>query len=62
MAEGIHQRTERVASIDNDVADLFSRGELEEALRFAKAGKLSVERLQPLPDERDTSFIAPTWA
>ena len=62
VAEGIHQRTERVASIDNDVADLLSRGEMEEALRFAKASKLPVERLRPLPDERDTSFIAPTWA
>ena len=36
-ALGLHILNERVASIDNDIADLLSRGDLDEALRFPRA-------------------------
>ena len=59
--EGIHQSNERVASVDNDVADLLSRGDVEEALRFPAASGLPVLRLA-VEVERDFSHVAPTWA
>ena len=34
LEKGIFESNERVASVDNDVADLLSRGDVEEALRF----------------------------
>ena len=36
LARGVYETSERVTSIDNDVADLLSRDEVEEALRFPK--------------------------
>ncbi len=36
LAQGVYETSERVTSIDNDVADLLSRDEVEEALRFPK--------------------------
>ena len=35
-ARGIFESNERVASVDNDVADLISRGRIDEALRFPR--------------------------
>ena len=60
--EGIHQSNERVASVDNDVADLLSRGDVEEALRFPAASGLPVLRLAVEVEQRDFSHVAPTWA
>lgn len=60
--EGIHQSNERVASVDNDVADLLSRGDIDEALRFPAASGLPVLRLAAEGEQRDFSHIAPTWA
>ena len=34
LEKGIFESNERVASVDNDVVDLLSRGDVEEALRF----------------------------
>ena len=33
MIRGVHEKNERIASVDNDVADDLSRGEIAEALR-----------------------------
>jgi hypothetical protein len=33
MTRGVHEKNERIASVDNDVADDLSRGEITEALR-----------------------------
>ena len=62
VAQRVSQRSERVASIDNDVADLLSRGDVAEALRFAEASQLPIERLAVEPAEYDTSALPPTWA
>ena len=35
-ARGVFESNERVASVDNDVADLISRGDIKEALRFPR--------------------------
>ena len=43
---GVHESNERVASIDNDVADLISRGRVQEALRFAREAGLACEECQ----------------
>jgi hypothetical protein len=59
---GVHQRTSRVASIYNDIADLLSRGDIDEALRFAIESGLPVLRLPTPADHRDLSSITPTWA
>ena len=59
---GVHQRSERVASADNDVADLLSRNDIEEALRFPRDASLPVRRIDVLAVDRDTSHLAPTWA
>ena len=58
---GIYEATERVASVDNDVADLLSRGAVEEALRFPRACSLPMLQLD-VSAYRDTSTLAPTWA
>ena len=62
VQEGVSQRSERVASVDNDVADMLSRGDEAEALRYPKANGLPVLRLVVSDADRDTSEIAPTWA
>ena len=62
VSVGVSQRSERVASADNDVADLISRGDLEEALRFPRDEGLPSVRLEVTAADRDTSRIAPTWA
>jgi hypothetical protein len=49
MAHNIHARNERVASEENDIADLLSRGRIDDALRFPLAAGLSCERLEISP-------------
>ena len=60
VQNGVHEATERVASVDNDVADLLSRGDVDEALRFARWHRLPAVRLG-VEAHRDTSELAPTW-
>ena len=62
IQEGVHQSTERVTSVDNDVADLLSRGSITEALRYPTECGLPVLRLELLPSERDLSHVPYTWA
>ena len=59
---GISETTERISSADNIVADLLSRGDLEDALRFAEQAKLKATRLFLTPEQRDTSWLPRTWA
>ena len=61
LTHGVHQSTERVASVDNDVADLLSRGDIDEALRFPTESKLTILRLELSSSQRDLSFVPPTW-
>ena len=62
VADGVHQQSRRVASIFNDVADLLSRGDIEDALRFAVEAELPTLQLPIEPAVRDLSWVAPTWA
>ena len=62
VSRGVHQRASRVPSVFNDVADLLSRGDIEEALRFPRENGLEVRRVTMLPEERDLSHLAPTWS
>jgi hypothetical protein len=57
----VSQRSERVASVDNDVADLLSRGDLGEALRFPRHHGLPVQRLHVDRSQYDPSRLQPTW-
>ena len=61
-AQGISEKNKRVASIDNDVADLLSRGDIEEALRFPREAGLKILKLDFSPEERSLEGISPTWA
>ena len=61
VAEGIHQATERVTSVDNDVADMLSRGDVAGALRFPRSAGLAVVRLVPDVEMIETESIPPTW-
>ena len=58
----VHEATERVASVDNDVADLLSRGDIEEALRFPRYYNLETVQLSITASIRDLSAIPATWA
>ena len=55
QARGVYESNERVASIDNDVADLISRGDITEALRFPRQCGLRIVKCEvdasyrPLP-------------
>ena len=62
VAQRVFQRTSRVASVFNDVADLLSRGDVEEALRFPREAGLECVRLQVPHATRDLSGVSPTWA
>ena len=62
VAEGVHQQASRVASVFNDVADLLSRGDIDDALRFAEEANLPVIRLDVPSSLRDLSALTPTWA
>lgn len=57
----ISETTERVSSADNVVADLLSRGDVSDALRFATMAKLPVTRLHLSPEQRDMSWLPRTW-
>lgn len=59
FAMGVAASAERVASVDNDVADGLSRGgtKLADALRTAAAAGYRVQRLQPAAEWRDTSSL-----
>ena len=48
----LHGANARVASIDNDIADLLSRGDIWEALRFPRAAGLHVQELLVEPELR----------
>jgi hypothetical protein len=50
---GLHVANERVASIDNDIADLLSRGDIYEALRFPRTANMRVLRLDVEPSLRE---------
>ena len=56
---GVSATAERVASVDNDIADGLSRGgsKLTDALRMASAAGYKVLRLQPLAEWRDLSAL-----
>ena len=60
-ALGVHQKHERVTSEDNVLADVLSRGDLEEALRFAEETGLRAELITLTPQQRSLSGIPPTW-
>ena len=62
VAEGIHQASERVASVDNDVADLLSRGDVSGALRFPRSAGLAVIRLEADAASMETDSLPKTWA
>ena len=49
---GLHVANARVASIDNDIADLLSRGDIWDALRFARDAGLAVQELAVDPELR----------
>jgi DNA-binding ferritin-like protein len=47
---GVFETNERVTSVDNDVADLISRGDIAEALRFPRDCELACIQL-PVPSQ-----------
>ena len=64
MRLGIHQRTSRVASVSNDIADLLSRGDVEQALAIPRSCGLRVVRV---PVDRNGRFrslrdVPATWS
>ena len=61
VREGIHQASARVASTDNDVADLLSRGDVAAALRFPRSAGLEILRLRADAAAMDTSSLPVTW-
>ena len=60
-ARGVHQKTSRVPSKANDIADLLSRGDIAEALRFARSCDLHCIRVEPASRWRDMSGVPRTW-
>ena len=52
VSMGLHVANARVASIDNDIADLLSRGDIYDALRFARTAGLAVQELAVDPELR----------
>jgi hypothetical protein len=62
VAFGVHEATERVSSIDNDIADHLSRGRISDAIRFPTALGLKSHRL-PIPSAvRSTDNLSLTWS
>ena len=49
----VFETNERVASVDNDVADMISRGAVEEALRIPLEEDLIIQRLEVPPEIRE---------
>ena len=58
---GVSQKTSRVPSKSNDIADLLSRGALSDALRFAKEAGLPIIKLEASARWRDLSKVPVTW-
>jgi hypothetical protein len=46
MSRNVHELNERIASVDNDVADDLSRGEIREALRHPQECGMRCVELQ----------------
>ena len=61
VENNVHQRTSRVASVFNDIADLLSRGDIAEALRFAIEADLPLCRLIVDPIHRTLDGVPFTW-
>jgi hypothetical protein len=53
MARKVHEKNERIASVDNDVADDLSRGAIREALRFPSECGMRCVELQVPVDYRE---------
>jgi len=62
VAFGVHEATERVTSIDNDIADHLSRARVSDALRFPTALGLKSLRLPIPPAIRSTITLPMTWS
>ena len=45
-ALGIYDSTTRVTSVDNEIADLLSRGELERVMQWVKAAGFAAQRVE----------------
>ena len=60
-ARGVFESTERVASVDNDVADDLSRGRIDEALRVPRHAKIPVERIYISKEQRCMAALPTTW-
>ena len=58
IARGIFETNERVASVDNDVADALSRMDTAEALRFPSDCGLKVVKLDVPPKYRSFPALA----
>ena len=58
----VFMRSRRVASVFNDVADLLSRGDIEEALRHPRDAGLTCLRVDVDSAARDLSRLSPTWS
>ena len=58
---GVHEATERVASVDNDIADKLSRGQVAQALAIAKRMGLSITRVGVEDSRRSMHGIPTTW-
>ena len=61
QAQALSQRTSRVPSIFNDVADLLSRGDVAAALRVPTGCGLPIARLPVHPGWRDMDAVPVTW-
>ena len=61
VEQKLHQASERVASVDNDIADLLSRGDVEEAPRFARDAGLEQKELELSAAERSLDGVPTTW-
>jgi len=61
---GVFNAMQRIASVDNDIADGLSRGgaQLANALRLAAGAGFPLRRLPPQPNWRDLSHLQPIAA
>ena len=61
---GVFNAMQRIASVDNDIADGLSRGgaHLANALRMSAGAGIPIRRLLPPPVWRDLSFLQPIAA
>lgn len=61
-SRSVHQKTSRVPSKQNDIADGLSRGDILEALRIARSCGLHCVRVPLAERWRDLSDVPRTWA